>query len=146
MTTPADLDRRLSRRLEQGKGIQLSPADLDLLVTSGAREIIAREAASEAAGLPEPPIYVCADSPFIYFMQAAPHAPVKIGISRSPASRLQGHQVSTPEDFRFIALFRAQPWFENYLHNAFSIEWIRREWFHPTGRLLRYAAERGIQQ
>ena len=31
-----DLDRRLSRRIETGRGIQLSADDLDLLVTSGA--------------------------------------------------------------------------------------------------------------
>lgn len=34
--TPPDLDRRLSRKIETGKTIQLRPADLDLLVQSGA--------------------------------------------------------------------------------------------------------------
>lgn len=36
MTSPADLDRRLSRKIESGKAIQLTPADLDLLISSGA--------------------------------------------------------------------------------------------------------------
>jgi len=36
MSSPADLDRRLSRKIETGKAIQLKPADLDLLVESGA--------------------------------------------------------------------------------------------------------------
>src|SRR3546814_20045964 len=39
MTTLPDLDRRLSRRIETAKGIQLSPDDLDLLVSTGAYEI-----------------------------------------------------------------------------------------------------------
>lgn len=29
MSSPADLDRRLSKRIDQGKGITLSPADLE---------------------------------------------------------------------------------------------------------------------
>ncbi|MES2339567.1 MAG: hypothetical protein V4537_15860 [Pseudomonadota bacterium] len=36
VATLPDLDRRLSRKIEAGKTIQLSPADLDLLVTTGA--------------------------------------------------------------------------------------------------------------
>lgn len=36
MTSPADLDRRLSRKIESGKAIQLTPADLDLLIQAGA--------------------------------------------------------------------------------------------------------------
>ncbi|MDV5823093.1 hypothetical protein [Sphingobium naphthae] len=43
--TPPDLLRRLSRRLEQGKGIQLSPNDLDLLVASGAYDMLTQAAA-----------------------------------------------------------------------------------------------------
>lgn len=36
MSSLADLDRRLSRKIESGKAIQLTPADLDLLIESGA--------------------------------------------------------------------------------------------------------------
>jgi len=36
MSSPADLDRRLSKKIESGKAIQLTPADLDLLIESGA--------------------------------------------------------------------------------------------------------------
>ncbi|MEN2747305.1 hypothetical protein [Sphingomonas sp. T9W2] len=36
MTTLPDLDRRLSRKIESGKGMQLSAADLDLFVSTGA--------------------------------------------------------------------------------------------------------------
>src|SRR3546814_1140449 len=43
MTTLPDLDRRLSRRIETGKGIQLSPDDLDLLVSTGAYEIFRKD-------------------------------------------------------------------------------------------------------
>ncbi|MCH2238769.1 MAG: hypothetical protein MK060_12870 [Blastomonas sp.] len=45
MTTPADLDRRLSRRIEQGKGMNLTADDLDLLVVSGAYEVLRAYAA-----------------------------------------------------------------------------------------------------
>ena len=36
MASLTDLDRRLSRKLEARKGIQLTPDELDLLVTTGA--------------------------------------------------------------------------------------------------------------
>jgi hypothetical protein len=36
VASPLDLDRRLSRKIEGRKTIQLSPADLDMLVASGA--------------------------------------------------------------------------------------------------------------
>jgi hypothetical protein len=40
-TTPPQLLRRLSRRIDQGKGIMLSPEELDILVISGAYEVLA---------------------------------------------------------------------------------------------------------
>lgn len=36
MGSLADLDRRMSKKIETGRGIQLSPEDLDLLVATGA--------------------------------------------------------------------------------------------------------------
>jgi hypothetical protein len=39
MSSPPDLDRRISRKLEGRKAIQLSPTDLDLLVESGAIDV-----------------------------------------------------------------------------------------------------------
>jgi hypothetical protein len=61
MVSPLDLDRRLSRKIEGHKTIQLSPADLDLLVASGAiakfrawvteqQEIAVRDRLQAAAG------------------------------------------------------------------------------------------------
>ncbi len=43
----SDLDRRLSRAIEQGRGIRLSDADLDLLAASGAYDTL-HTAAGEA--------------------------------------------------------------------------------------------------
>lgn len=43
----ADLDRRLSRKVEIGGGLHLSPADVDLLVTTGAYDTF-RRAVTEA--------------------------------------------------------------------------------------------------
>jgi hypothetical protein len=45
--TLADLDRRMSRKLEAGKGIQLTAAELDLLVATGAYAKF-REAVTES--------------------------------------------------------------------------------------------------
>lgn len=42
MGTIADLQRRLSRKIDAGKTIQLSPDDLDLFVASGAYAAILR--------------------------------------------------------------------------------------------------------
>lgn len=42
MSSIADLQRRMSRKIEAGKTIQLSPDDLDLLVASGAYAAILR--------------------------------------------------------------------------------------------------------
>lgn len=62
MSDYPDLVRRLSRRIDQRRSIQLSPEDLDLLVLSGAYEALVmftsnfmRDQARErlkAAGLP----------------------------------------------------------------------------------------------
>ena len=46
MSSLPDLDRRMSRKIDTGRGIQLSPADLDLLVASGAYDAL-RNAAAE---------------------------------------------------------------------------------------------------
>lgn len=45
VATLPDLDRRLSRKIEQGKAIQLTPEDLDLLVTTGAIDTFRRAVA-----------------------------------------------------------------------------------------------------
>lgn len=42
MTSLPDLGRRLSRKIEAGKGIQLTPDDLDLLVSIGAYDVICK--------------------------------------------------------------------------------------------------------
>jgi hypothetical protein len=46
MASLPDLDRRLSRKIETGKGIQLSPEDLDLFVSTGAYDTF-RQAVAE---------------------------------------------------------------------------------------------------
>jgi hypothetical protein len=43
----ADLDRRLSRAIEQGRGIRLNVADLDLLSVTGAYGVLHQAADSE---------------------------------------------------------------------------------------------------
>lgn len=45
MSSLTDLDRRLSRKLEMRRGIQLTADDLDLLVTTGAYETFRRAVA-----------------------------------------------------------------------------------------------------
>ena len=46
MGSLSDLDRRLSRRIDTGRGIQLTSDDLDLLVTTGAIQTF-REAVAQ---------------------------------------------------------------------------------------------------
>ena len=44
MIQPPDLLRKLSRKLDQRRGVQLTPAELDLLVESGAYSALAQHA------------------------------------------------------------------------------------------------------
>lgn len=50
MASLSDLVRRLSRKLEGGKAIQLTPDDLDLLVVSGAYAKLCESAVEEQRG------------------------------------------------------------------------------------------------
>ena len=49
--SPLDLDRRLSRRIETGKGVRLEPEELDLLVRSGAIDVFRNYASEYQRGL-----------------------------------------------------------------------------------------------
>lgn len=42
-----DLERRLSKAIERGKGLRLEAADLDLLCAAGVIELVAQAAAAE---------------------------------------------------------------------------------------------------
>lgn len=141
--SPPDFERRLSRRIEQHKGIMLQPAELQILRDSGALAVLAIEAADDGTDPVRPPTCATCD-PFIYFMQAVSGGPVKIGYTTKPEHRRVAHQQSSHLEFQFIALFHAPQPYERALHQFYAPEHLRGEWFHPSRRLLRYAARMGV--
>lgn len=73
---------------------------------------------------------------FIYFLQAGPGGPIKIGISADPAARLVELQTGCP--WPLFCLFKAEGSVQNErdLHAVFDEDRIHREWFHPSRPLL----------
>lgn len=65
---------------------------------------------------------------------------VKIGVSHSPASRLNDLQVGTPYDLTMLKTIDVSHKAEAYLHNKFSHLHHRREWFHLNAELREYIA------
>ena len=147
MGSLADLDRRLSRKIEGRKTIQLTADDLDLWVVTGAYAIFAEAAEFEANPCDFPDVAIrpfCSDCcVWIYFIQAGDGA-VKIGYSAKPGNRLWALQDSTADKLRVIGLFASTRATEYALHHFYAREHIRGEWFRPSLRLLAFARHVGI--
>lgn len=65
----------------------------------------------------------------IYFVQAGPGGPVKIGRSKNPGERLKGLRTQRREPLQLLASFNGAAWMEGALHGALSESRIEGEWF-----------------
>lgn len=81
-----------------------------------------------------------ADS-FIYFIQAGPRRPVKIGISNDPWKRIGRLQTGAPDTYQMLAIMPGGKDEEMELHARFAPDRIRGEWFHKSRELAGFIKE-----
>lgn len=76
---------------------------------------------------------------WVYFIQAGPEGPIKIGISEDPHQRLKTMQPSNPEPLALIGAYPMRPPDEPVLHHRFKQHRIRGEWFTPAQEIIDWA-------
>lgn len=74
----------------------------------------------------------------IYFIQAGPSGPIKIGYTADFRSRLAAYETHSPTDMTPLAVMDGSEFLEQQLHVQFSDARIKGEWFRPTEALLAY--------
>ena len=75
---------------------------------------------------------------FIYFVQQDKGGPIKIGVSQEPAARLSQLQVGNPDSLNLLATVLSDTKTEQQLHQVFSKDSIRGEWFRPSNGLITF--------
>ena len=75
----------------------------------------------------------------IYFIQQGMDGPIKIGKAISPRKRLKTLQVGSPDTLHLLAIEKGGHGREKHLHDRYTKERIRGEWFKSSERLLDYA-------
>lgn len=134
-----DLMRRLDRKLDIQRGLSLSYDDLALLVETGALDDL-RQAAEDEQRINDLP-YIPAGSesdPFVYFIRSGTNGPIKIGRTKNAKERRHALQLATHSPLTLLATMRAPFWAEGYLHQFYSDERIRGEWYRPSPRLVAF--------
>lgn len=71
----------------------------------------------------------------VYFIQGAPAAPVKIGMTAHPERRLQALRRGTHEDLAIRVTIPGGRVVEQILHGLFQESRVRGEWFRATAAL-----------
>jgi hypothetical protein len=81
----------------------------------------------------------------VYFVQMKDErGPIKIGVCISLESRLRALQTANPYQLTLLASVHGSEGIEQALHNLFSSDNLRGEWFRPTKDLLNLAKHIGI--
>jgi hypothetical protein len=80
----------------------------------------------------------------VYFIQAE-SGPIKIGMARSPVSRLRVLQTAHFDTLVILATVPGNEAIERRLHGMFREDHIRGEWFRASEVLMQYIAENGTK-
>jgi hypothetical protein len=75
----------------------------------------------------------------VYFVEAGPGGPIKIGTSLDVASRLRDLQATCPETLRLIVAIPGGHEDEHRLHCRFADERLHHEWFRGDGAVRSFA-------
>lgn len=78
---------------------------------------------------------------YIYFIQAGPDRPIKIGITKNVMDRYMVMQTNNPDELKLLGLVRGTLKTETSLHQQFKDINIRGEWYWPTEKLLAYISQ-----
>lgn len=83
-----------------------------------------------------------AAGPVVYFVQAGPEGPIKIGYAKRVADRFGELQTANPEPLILLGvLFDGTRALEARTHLRFAHLRLRGEWFTPADELLDFLAE-----
>ncbi|MGV0964218.1 MAG: GIY-YIG nuclease family protein [Polynucleobacter sp.] len=82
----------------------------------------------------------------VYFMQAGPNGPVKIGHSRSLVTRLDAIRRHNAAEVVLLGAYSGGLREEQDAHRQLAAYRIRGEWFHPTPAVLDFMAARCVQR
>lgn len=77
---------------------------------------------------------------FVYAI-GNPDGAVKIGFARNPQQRLASLRCGSQEDLRILGVLPGDRSVEAYLHQRFSAERIRGEWFKREGAVAQFVAD-----
>lgn len=117
------------RRLRAGKSL------LDLIPAHMRQTTLPTEAEKAAVGPPERPTEKRKkrDDGWVYFFQAGPGGPIKIGITATVHHRFVNTQVGCPVRLLFLGAFPGNGYVENELQYEFGPYRFRGEWYwaHP---------------
>ena len=72
----------------------------------------------------------------VYFAQAGTNGPVKIGYTLYPKERLRELQTAHYEEIKLLRVIDGNEATEHYLHERFSLNRIRGEWFNFSPEML----------
>ena len=73
----------------------------------------------------------------VYFIQAGPKGPIKIGTALRPMDRLRELQVGNPFKLVLLAVIEGHAVVERELHAQFAVHRLRGEWFAPVPELIK---------
>lgn len=77
---------------------------------------------------------------YVYFLLHEPTKILKVGISRSPAKRIQAHRASTPGDLTLLGVVPGGSWLEKGIHLDLD-DYLapgNHEWFYYTDYVKNY--------
>jgi len=77
----------------------------------------------------------------IYFIQQGIAGPIKIGKTEFVPTRMNDLQCANPETLRLVGLQDSDDYIERMLHDKFSKDRIRGEWFNPSPVIVNYINE-----
>ena len=77
----------------------------------------------------------------IYFIQQGIAGPIKIGKTEFVPTRMNDLQCANPETLRLVGLQDTDDYIERMLHDKFSKDRIRGEWFNPSPEIVNYINE-----
>lgn len=72
---------------------------------------------------------------WVYFLEASPHGPIKIGWAKDPAKRLEQLQTGQPVELNLIGLLPGTRYLEADIHRRLWKARSRGEWFERAATL-----------
>lgn len=84
------------------------------------------------------------EEPLLYFIQSGDSGPIKIGVSKNIASRLNQLQTGHPEKLTVIGICKGGYFEEKRLHSVFAAFRRKGEWFTPHKKILEYVWDNSL--